>query len=164
MSLCRYIKPFVISFIIVLSFSQVSSAQDYKTSIGGRLGTYVAVSFSGYSSEGRSVEGIVGITREANQSDLIFGGFYKIHFNVSSQLPTLSFYSGVGLYVNIFKVGDVSDVSLAPSAMIGMEYTLEHAPANFFLDVSPYYAIGSNNNSKFNVHANLGVRYVLSSY
>ncbi len=123
MNLSVLLKQFVISSILLLGFSQVSSAQDYKTSIGARLGTYVAASFSGYISENKSLEGIVGITREANQSDLIFGGFYKIHFSVSSQVPTLSFYTGAGLYVNLIKVDDVSDVSIAPSGIIGMEYT-----------------------------------------
>lgn len=164
MSYYRYIKSTLISFIIIFSISQNVSAQDYKTSIGARLGTYVSASFTGYISEGKSVEGIVGITREANKSDLIFGGFYRLHFGISSQVPTLSFYTGLGLYLNLIKTDDFSVVAFAPSAVIGLEYTLKHAPVNFFLDVSPYYVFGSNIESEFNTHANLGVRYVINSY
>jgi hypothetical protein len=137
--------------------------QDFKTALGARLGTYTSVSFTSYISEGRSYEVVAGITREANQSDLIFGGFYKFNVNLSSQIPTLTWYTAPGLYMNIEKLAEERKVSFAPSVLVGLEYTLEQTPVNFFLDLSPYYITGSFKKSEFNMHANLGVRYILTS-
>lgn len=137
-------------------------AQDYKSALGARLGTYISASYSTYLSEARSVEAMVGITREANQSDYILGGFYKLHMDVTSQAPTLKWYFGLGMYIDLKSVAG-NKVLFSPSGIVGLEYTLEHTPVNFFVDVSPYYSLNSNIDSKFNTHANLGVRYVISS-
>ncbi len=163
MNFLIYSRSLIFIFLFLVCFSQFVQAQDYKSSIGGRLGTYAAVSFSTYLSEGRSLEAMAGITREANQSDFIFGSFYKFHLGVTAQVPTLNWYAGIGLYINSRKETSENRVSFAPAAIVGMEYTLEYTPVNFFIDVSPNYDSATVLNSKFNVHANLGVRYILSS-
>lgn len=162
MTLSIYSRLLILSFFILIISSQITHAQDYKSSLGVRLGTYISTSFSTYISEGRSVEGLAGITREANQTDFILGGFYKFNMDVTSQVPTLKWYFGAGLYLNFNN--EAGNVSFLPSSIIGMEYTLEHTPVNFFLDISPFYNINSNSDNSFNIHANLGARYVLSSY
>ncbi len=160
MTLFRFTKLVVFTFLIVASFSKVAQAQDYKSALGGRLGTYISVSFSTYVTEGRSIELIGGFTREANQSDFLVGGFYKIHGNVTAQVPTLKWYFGGGFYLNL-KNDSGDNTSFAPGGIIGMEYTLDHTPVNFFIDASPNYNLNSDTDSNFDLHANLGVRYVL---
>ncbi|MEM9547401.1 MAG: hypothetical protein AAGA77_15585 [Bacteroidota bacterium] len=155
-------KQLVFLFICIISLNQTAAAQDYRSAIGGRLGSYISGSFTTFTSEDRSVEIIAGITREANTSQFLFGSFYRFHFDVTSQLPTLKWYAGLGLYINsLEKEASSSELTFLPSAIIGMEYTLEHTPVNFFLDLSPYYNTDSATDSNFDVHANLGVRYIL---
>jgi len=163
MSPFKFSKLLVFVFFLLAFAVQETKAQDYKSSLGGRLGTYVAASFTTYTSETNSVEVIAGITREGNESNFLFGGFYRGHYSVTNQAPTLKWYWGIGLYVNSIEEASKSKLAFAPSAMIGMEYTLEHAPVNFFLDLSPNYNTNSIIDRKFDAYANLGVRYVLSS-
>ena len=161
-------SKFSIALIFALVFligpGDIVHAQDYRSAVGGRLGTYVAGSFSTFVSESGSVEVIAGITREANESNFIFGSFYRRHFDVTNQVPTLKWYAGIGLYINsIEEAASKSELTFLPSAIIGMEYSLEHTPVNFFIDISPYYNTKSGSDSDFDLHANLGVRYVLST-
>ena len=159
------IPSLIFIMLLLLGSIKISSAQDYRSSVGGRLGTYVSGSFTTFTTETQSLESIAGITREANDSQFLFGSFYRFHFDVTSQAPTLKWYTGLGLYVNsVEEALTKSKLTFLPSAIIGMEYTLEHAPVNFFIDASPYYNSKDSSDSNFDVHANLGVRYVLSSY
>ena len=158
----KLLKSIVLLFIIFLYSSQSADAQDYDKSIGLRLGTYVGASFTAYTSSNKSIEVIAGLTRQANQSDYIFGGFYKYHLTISSDIPTLNWYSGLGVMLFLEEENGSNKVNIAPGGIVGLEYTLEHTPVNFFIDVNPHYKVNSNSNSKFNIHANLGVRYVIS--
>jgi len=162
MILFKHSKSLVFIIFLLVTIGQSVQAQDYKSALGGRLGTYISISFSAYVSEDVSIEMIGGLTREANQSDFIFGGFYKYHRNVTSQVPSLNWYFGAGFYVNL-KDEASEKVSFAPGGIIGMEYTLDHTPVNFFIDASPNYNLNSDSDSNFNIHANLGVRYVISN-
>ena len=160
MTLYRISKFLFIFFLILISFAQMGQAQDYNSSIGGRLGTYVSLSFTKYLSEGRSMEFLGGITREANQSDYILGAYYRIHKPVSSTVPSLNWFFGLGILLNLQDDGD-DDISATPAGIIGMEYSLEHAPVNFFVDISPYADLRDNIDDTINLHANLGVRYIM---
>ena len=162
MSAAKIFKTVILSFILLLSTTQLLTAQDYNNAIGLRLGTYVGASFTTYTSEHNSIEVIAGITRQANQSDYIFGGYYKFHFAISSDIPTLNWFTSLGLLLFLEEEVGKNKINIAPSALIGLEYTLEHTPVNFFIDVSPYYNLTSDMDSKFSIHANLGVRYLLS--
>ena len=161
MSEYNFLKPVILSFILVLCAGQITQAQDYNKAIGLRLGTYVGASFTTSTSDYRSIELIAGITREANQTDYIFGGFYKFHLVISSDIPTLNWFSGVGALLLLVEDGNNNKINIAPGALVGLEYTLEHTPVNFFIDVSPYFNVTTKNDSKFNIHASLGVRYVI---
>jgi len=162
MNLSMYSRSLLFSIMFFVCSIQLAQAQDYEGSFGGRLGTYTAVSLSIYTAEGRSFEALLGLTRVANQSDFLIGSFYKFHFDVTSELPTLKWYSGLGLIASFEEELGHNKVKFSPSAIVGMEYTLEHTPVNFFIDVSPNYKI--NSESKFRVHANLGVRYIFSYF
>ena len=162
MSAYKTFKTVILSFILLLCTIQLSTAQDYNKAIGLRLGTYVGASFTTYTSEYKSIEVIAGITRQANQSDYIFGGFYKFHLPISSDLPTLNWFSSIGVLLFLEEENGGNKVNIAPGGLVGLEYTLEHSPVNFFIDISPYYKVTSNIDSKFDIQANLGVRYVLS--
>lgn len=150
-----------VSLMFLSTFSNLN-AQDYGHSVGLKLGTYVGTSFSSYVSENRSFEVIAGITRQANQTDYIFGASFRFHTHVTSEIPTLNWYSGFVAFAFLEEESGSEKVNLAPGVLLGMEYTLEYTPVNFFIEVAPYYDITTKLDSRFDIHANLGVRYVLN--
>jgi hypothetical protein len=162
MSKHKSLKNLILAFILILCTSPFLVGQDYNKAIGVRLGTYVGGSFTTYASKHKSVEIIAGITREANQTDYIFGAFYKFHLVISSDIPTLNWFSSVGALVFLEEEAGSNKINFAPAAIVGLEYTLEHSRVNFFIDATPYFNVTTKSNTKFSVHANLGVRYVLS--
>lgn len=159
MILYQYAKILFVTLLILASMAQTVQAQDYESSLGGRLGTYISLSFTNYLSEGKSLEFLGGLTREANQSDYILGAYYRIHNPVSSTVPTLNWYYGLGILLNLQnRFGN--NASATPAGIIGMEFTLDHSPVNFFIDLSPYFDFSDNDNSLY-LHASLGVRYIM---
>ena len=70
--------------------------------------------------------------------------------------------AGLGILLFLEEENAANKVNIAPSGLVGLEYTLEHAPVNFFVDLSPNYKVTSDLDSKFGIQANLGVRYILS--
>lgn len=151
----RVIKAFIV-VIFTLSISSNVSAQDYKSSAGLRLGTYIAASAKAFISEEAAVEVIAGISREGGNSIATVGGFYEIHKQFTNEIPTLKWYFGGGAFVALGSAG--IKTNLAVSGIIGLEYTFESTPLNFFIDGIPYLSL--TNEFKFDAEASLGVRYI----
>ena len=149
------IRVSVILFF-ALAFSSNTSAQDYKSSAGLRLGTYFAGSFKTFVSEKGAIEAIAGISREGGNSITTFGGFYQIHNSFTADTPTLKWYFGGGSFVSLGS-GDIQ-TNIAVSGIIGLEYTFESTPLNLFIDGIPYLSL--TNEFRFDAEASLGVRYV----
>lgn len=149
-------RLFIFSTLILLSLNL--SAQDYKLSAGARLGTYFAGSAKAFIGQKSAVEGIVGISREAGQSILALGGFFQRHHQLTSDIPTLRWYYGAGVFVGLGS-GELK-TSVSFTGNIGLEYTMEDTPINFFIDGIPY--INVTNNSKFDTEASIGIRYIFS--
>ncbi|MDF1695044.1 MAG: hypothetical protein P1U56_04405 [Saprospiraceae bacterium] len=156
----NFLKFYFLTAWFMLLGMQTSLAQEYDFLIGARLGTYISGSVVKKASEGRTYEAMIGITREANQSDYVFGAFYKFHVQISEQLPSLNWYAGGGAYMKLSDITGRNVYNFSPSIISGMEYTLEDSPVNFFIDVSPYYRVNGSDDSRFNIHANVGVRYI----
>lgn len=156
------LKAFFICCFLLFCSIQMIIAQDYNHAIGLRLGTYIGASYTSFQSENRSIEGIAGIKRQANQTDYVFGGFYKFHVDLSADMPSLNCYAGLGSLFFIEDEFGSNKFNFAPSAIIGLEYSLEQSPINFFIDMAPHFNVTTKVDSKFNVHANIGVRYILS--
>ena len=154
------LKAYLLCICFMLSGATLVQAQEYDFLIGARLGTYISGSLVKKAGEGRTYEGMIGLTREANQSDFIMGAFYKFHFPISEQLPTLNWYIGGGAYFTLSDLSGRNVYNFDPGIITGMEYTLEDQPVNFFLDVSPYYRLKESVESNFNIQANVGVRYL----
>ena len=144
----------VLMFTIIISSN--ISAQDYKSSAGVRLGTYIAGSFKAYISEKGAIEAIAGISREGGNSITTLGGFYQIHNQLTSDIPTLKWYFGGGAFVGFGN--DEIKTNVAVSAIIGLEYTFDSTPINLFIDGVPYLSI--TNGTNFDAEASLGVRYI----
>ncbi len=145
----------IIVVIFTLSISSNVSAQDYKSSAGLRLGTYIAASVKTFISEKAAVEVIAGISREGGNSIATVGGFYEIHNQFTNDIPTLKWYYGGGAFIAL---GNKNiKTNLAVTGIIGLEYTLESTPLNLFIDGIPYISL--TNEYKFDAEASLGARY-----
>ncbi len=145
-------------FILIILFlsPQAVKSQDYKASAGLRLGTYFAVSVKSFISEKAAIEGIGGITRIGGQSLISVGGFYTIHNQFASDIPTLKWYYGGGTFVALGSNDIKTNVAL--TAIIGLEYTFETTPINIFMDAVPFVSL--INSRRFDSEASMGVRYI----
>jgi len=147
----------LVIFIVGIMATQ-SVAQDYRTSVGARLGTYFAGSYKTFISEKSALEGVAGISRVGGQSLLSLGAYYQRHHTFTSDIPTLKWYYGGGLFTALGN-SDI-DTNMSITAAIGLEYTFEDTPINIFIDALPYYSLTNSNGIE--TEASLGVRYILN--
>jgi len=151
-----------ISFCVLLfafSFSTQGTAQAYDSSVGLRIGTYFAGSYKMFFNETNAVEGIAGFTRSGGQSLITLGALYQIHTPFSSDVPRLYYYYGAGGFLTLGN--DDINTNIAFAGNIGLEYTLEDSPLNFFMDVLPI--INFANGIDLEAEASVGVRYTFEN-
>lgn len=150
--------------IAVLGITGELSAQSYQASVGARLGTSFAGTYKMFISETNALEGIVGLDRTSagvpgfrvSTTSLVVGAFYEIHNNLDIEGQGLQWYYGFG---GLVYLGDITGI--VPSGIIGLEYTLQDSPVNFFIDASPGLYIG-NGGSDFDISGFIGARYILN--
>lgn len=130
--------------------------QDYKSAIGVRAGTNFTLSYKQFVSESSAFEAFGGITRTGGQSLLTGGIFYEIHNVITSDIPHLKWYYGGGAFIALGRENISNNFALA--AITGMEYVLEAAPINLFIDATPYVSL--SNDASFDIEANIGVRFI----
>lgn len=154
------IKGFAL--IVTLCLCGDLSAQAYKSAVGARLGTSFTGSYKMFISETNALEGIVGLDRTSlgipgfSSTSLVLGAFYQIHKPLDLDGVGFTWYYGFGGFAYI---GDFSGI--VPSGIIGLEYTLEDSPVNFFIDASPGLYIGDGG-SDFDITGFIGARYILN--
>lgn len=148
----RSIKVLSFIFLINCTCSQQLNGQEYDSAIGLSLGTHFAGTYKSFISENRSFEVIAGINQRT-EINFIFGGFYEFNHNIP-EIDRLFWNYGIGVF------GEVGDeFSIAPGAIIGLEYIMEDDPFSFFLTSMPLIYI--NNKRRFEIELSLGARYIL---
>jgi len=152
----KYTYLLVIFFIGIVATE--SYAQDYKTSIGVRLGTYFAGSYKAFLNEKSAVEGVAGISRVGGQSLLSLGASYQRHHSFTSDIPTLRWYYGGGVFAALGN--SEIDTNISITAALGLEYTFEDTPINIFIDALPYYSLTTSRG--IDTEASIGVRFILN--
>lgn len=145
-----------ITIIIFSSATHSLVGQDYKSAVGLRAGTNFTLSYKQFISESSAFEGFGGITRTGGQSLLTAGVFYEIHNVVTSDIPNLKWYYGGGAFIALGRENISSNFALA--AITGLEYVLETAPINLFIDATPYVSL--TNDAAFDIEANIGARFI----
>lgn len=133
-------KGALVTFLLIIIFSTVLSAQDYKTGIGFRGGSQSGLTVKHFMSEKSAFEGLVA-TR--------WGGFYLTglyevvgpYFGVEG----FNWYMGAGAHVGFldgdnsrFEDGEDHTVG-GLDGIIGFEYKFEGAPICLGLDWKPQY-------------------------
>lgn len=150
-------KKITLLFIVflLLAFSKLD-AQDYKTSLGLRIGPYYGVSFKHFTRDTRAIEAIL-VTRRRG---IGITGLYEIH-TPAFTIDRLQAYGGIGGHVNVFDrydagfwdweddkrnngngrggidLGDDNLLNLGLDMILGLEYTLTGLPFNISLDWKP---------------------------
>lgn len=136
------LKLFIISFFLSVSYF-MSSAQDYGTGVGLRLGPSYGVTVKHFLDSRAALEGIL-YTRRGGFN---VTGLYEVHATAFKE-PRLKWYYGAGAHIGIWDAhrrhpwyderdGDGNYLALGIDGIIGIEYTLQEIPLNFSLDWKP---------------------------
>lgn len=140
--------------IVMLLGMNPLQAQDYKTSLGLRIGPYYGVTFKHFVEDTRAIEAIL-VTRRGGVG---LTGLYEIH-TPAFKVERLKAYGGIGGHVNVFnrydsefwgwdriypgdrvggiELGDENIMNLGLDMILGLEYTFTGLPFNLSLDWKP---------------------------
>jgi len=141
----------LIVFFLIIGSSKLS-AQDYKTSLGLRIGPYYGVTLKHSVKEARALE-LILVTRRRGVG---LTGLYEIH-TPAFAVNRLQAYGGIGGHVNIFHrndsyywgwnedkrdrngidLGDNNLLNAGLDMILGLEYTFTALPFNVSLDWKP---------------------------
>ena len=149
-------------------------AQEYKSSIGVRLGSPWSSSYKTFISEPGAIELFANVRGRtyfgASWARLGFGGAYQHHFDLEiDELPGLYAYVGAGAtaYLWVYSDNDAfnefSNLSFGIQGYVGLDYSFEDVPLNLSLDWSPTLFFGDVLIDNFGFgYGAVSVRYILS--
>lgn len=138
--------------LILLFFETLCQAQEYKTSIGLRLGAPNAISGKFFINNHTAFEAIIG----KRSNNTLFGAklnslsqftvLHQFHKSIGS-VDGLSIFLGLG--PNIYLYTFESDIvgfkdsywSYGVAGTLGLDYKLEFLPLNFSIDWMPIYSL-----------------------
>ncbi len=171
----RYICFSVFFFLLAFGFTQTLGAQQYKSAVGARFGSPLAISFKTFLSESSAVEAFVGYRSFSFISYVSINGAYQIHNDLGSVTEGLQWYYGGGggvqfySYTGIFaNIDNQNSTSFSVSGYLGLDYKFVNSPVNISLDWSPTFFFGDFSDGLgfgggFGAgNGALSVRYVLS--
>jgi hypothetical protein len=130
---------FTLLFILFLVFS--INAQDYKTSLGIRVGYPYGISIKHFLNEKNAVEGILAI----RDGGFVATALYE-NEHWTGQYPGLNWYWGLGAHVGFWdpganrfinKANFAGEGVIGVDAILGLEYTFDEIPLNLSADVFP---------------------------
>jgi hypothetical protein len=132
-------KKLILAIILVVTLSQFSQAQDYKTSLGLRGGLPVGLTVKHFLSDKYALEGILG----SRWGGFEVAGLYEVE-QWTGQYPALNWYWGAGAHLGTWSQGYNPRIAAAYNGavigidgVIGIEYTFDELPLNLSLDLMP---------------------------
>ncbi len=134
-------KKIILSAFILLVTGGLF-AQNYKESIGLRLGTSIGASYKTYLSQDRAIEAILDL--DIFDKDLMkinVTGIYQFVFK--TDVTGLNFYAGPGISAGVY-LGNENGLLLAINGMAGVEYKFHDVPLSISLDWNPKVQIITN--------------------
>ncbi|MEP6647606.1 MAG: hypothetical protein ABJC12_11015 [Saprospiraceae bacterium] len=142
-------KKFVLLFSMLVLFAIANSAhaQGYKSAIGLRLGSPLAISYKFFISDPAAIELYLGYrSYGVGYTFLNPGAMYQYHFPISS-VEGLQWYVGGGasLYLYSYKssYGTAGDnLAFGINGVLGLDYKFANAPINLSADWLPTIVIG----------------------
>ena len=135
-------KKIWLTFVLMLSLTVITHAQDYETAIGLRGGLYNGVTAKHFLTTKSAAEGIL-LTRWQGFS---VTGLYELHKYTAFDVDRLNWYYGGGAHLGIWDgtyatwLGTAGyQVVIGLDAILGIEYNLEEIPINISLDWKPAF-------------------------
>ena len=134
-------KRFLAILTVVILFTAVTTAQDYKNGIGLRGGLYNGITFKHFIGSKTAVE-LLGSTR---WSGIEVTGLYQIH-NRAFDVDRLNWYFGGGAHIGFYNGDNTTWGDLGTSytvigvdGILGIEYNFTELPINISLDWKPAF-------------------------
>ncbi len=134
-------KKIILSAIVLICFTAVTNAQDYKTALGVRLSSSNAyqnnsISIKHFINESTAVEGLFTFGEP-----LAIGALVEFHKPLSTS--GLSWFYGVGGYLafpkklNTTTLKTNTETNFGAQGAIGLDYKFTNIPLNLSLDWKP---------------------------
>lgn len=163
-------KNLIFTFLLC-SIGYSLFAQDYKSSVGLRLGYPSGITYKMFLNETAAVEGILGYRSFGLGNWMSIDAAYQLHQDLEFEsLEGLQWYYGGGLGFNRYSFDNFlgeesfSATFISIKGYTGLSYTLEDTPVNFTFDAVPAFYIGDGLGgiSNLGVGFALAVRYVIN--
>jgi len=159
-------KLIVLAIAIVISVS--TYAQNYKSSVGLRLGYPTAGTYKTFVSESSALEGIVGFGSYSSYLSYInLRANYLIHTDFES-VDKLQWYYGAGVgafiwsYDNFYYTERSNNLGIGISGIIGAEYTFEDIPLAVSIDWAPTFIVSGIGSGFGSGYGALNIKYILA--
>lgn len=150
------------------------NAQNYKSSIGVRLGAPISASFKMFISDANAVEAFVNYRSYKNNiygqnygwSRIGAGVAYQMHKEIDA-IDGLMYYYGGGVsvlyynYNNAAYFSDYDNLSFGIQGNVGLDYAFSNVPVNLSLDWVPTLYINGYISGFGAGYGALSVRYIL---
>lgn len=152
----------VIFALILFGITAFSAnAQDYKTSLGLRVGIPYGATFKQFLNKRNALEGILA----GSYGGLIITGLYE-NEHWTGQYPGLNWFWGFGAHVGFWDAGSNPHLNttydgavLGADFIVGLEYTFDEIPLNLSLDLLP--AVNLIGDVGYGgIYGGLSIRYV----
>jgi hypothetical protein len=134
-------KKIILILASVLLISSASFGQDYKTSLGIRLGYPYGLTVKHFISKKNAIEGILA----SSWGGFVATGLFE-NEHWTGKYPALNWFWGAGAYAGFWDPGnnpnvdDTYDGSIIGLGIIaGLEYTFDEVPINISVDLLPTY-------------------------
>ncbi len=157
-----------ILILFMLGLCQTSFAQgNYKTAIGLRLGSPVALSYKTFVKEDIAAEGYLSFRSFSGYSFTSVGVSGQKHTPIPS-VERLSWYYGAGLgaffysFDNDFIRGDSGSLGIGIQGYLGLDYALADTPLNFSVDWIPTFFVSGFGSGFGAGYGTFAVRYILN--
>jgi hypothetical protein len=161
-------KKSIIIFVFVMFSVHSINAQEYKTSLGLRIGpppfSLSGITIKHFLDKATAIEGILSF----NYNGIVATGLFQSE-HWTGIYPGINWYWGLGAHVGIWGAGENPYINssatyrggtmLGIDGILGVEYTFDNIPLNIAIDVLPTVnLLGYQSWNPFN--AAVSVRYV----
>lgn len=151
-------KKVILSFVLMVSMTVISSAQEYETAVGLRGGLYNGVTVKHFLTTKSAVEGIAATRWEGFNVT----GLYELHKYAAFDVNRLNWFYGVGAHLGSWAKDNIIgyQLSIGFDAILGLEYNLEEIPINLSIDWKPTFNLTGYSGPSFDGGA-ISIRYML---
>ncbi len=149
----------ILSLFLMIAFT--SSGQDYRTSLGLRVGLPYGLTVKHFFDKYNALEGILA----SRWQGFIITGLYE-NEHQTGQYPGLNWFWGFGAHIGFWGAGENPNLStgysgsvIGADGIIGLEYTFDEIPLNLSLDILPSFNL-IGNTGLGGINGGISVRYV----